>query len=768
MGGRKLFLGAFCALMLGFANAEEVTIKDIKIEGIQRTDPGTVLNYLPLKKGDKLTDSSASAAVKALYGTGFFESVQLAEENGILKILLKERPAISAVEVVGAKSMSENDIKKALRQIGIAPALIYNPSLADKAVQELKRQYFNKGRYNVEVNANRVPQERNRIRLTFNIDEGKEAKIKDIRFVGNKAFADGDLQRQMSLTTPNLWSWFTKSDRYSRQTLSGDLETIRSFYLNHGYLEFAIESTQVSITPDRQNVFITINLHEGKPYKVSAINLEGKLLLPEEELQKLITLKAGDTFSREKLTQSAEKIANRLGDEGYAFANVNPIPKIDEAKGMVSFTFFVDPGKRAYVRRINIEGNTRTKDEVIRRELRQMESGWYSAAQVERSKTRLNRLGYFKEVNVETTPVPGTIDQVDVTFNVTEQSTGSVMAGAGFSTQEGLILSGSISENNLFGTGNRVALTANTGVINKVYSLTFTRPYITPNGISLSLQGFYHDFDSTENDWFWDLARYSYKNFGGLMHFGVPLSENDSFSFGGGYEQTNLGDLRDYTPSYIRDFYDKNGSDNSTIRLDFAWERDFRDHFFFPRRGWYSRVGTEFGVPGSDVEYFKGDVQGQYYIPFGDTMALMLNAGIAYGDGFSGDDLPFYKFYYAGGSNSLRGFENGTVGPHDEYEDAIGGDKRILMNAEYFFPMPFSLPLPGADSQQMRLSLFVDAGSVWMPGDSYDIGDLRYSTGLGFAWISPFGPIKVSVAYPIVQKDDDETQPFQFSFGTNF
>lgn len=746
---------------------QEFIVRDIKVEGVERTEPGTVFAYLPIRAGETLTQDKATSALRALYATGFFEQVELKRgDQGLLIVQVRERPAISRIEILGTKDIGADKVKESLRTAGIAPARIYNPSLFDQALQELQKAYYNVGKYNVRVEKEVKPEPRNRVALILKVDEGDVAKIRGIRFVGNNSFSERRLSGLFTSTTPGLLTWFNKHDRYSRQTLSADLEKLRSFYLDHGYLEFNIESTQVSITPDKKSIYITIAVREGDPYKVSRVDFAGKAAISAEELKKLVTVRPGETFSRAKLTETTQKVTRRLGDQGYAFANVATTPELDKEKHEVALTLMVDPGKRAYVRRINIRGNTVTKDTVIRRELRQLEGGWYSASQAQLSKDRLGRLGYFSDVSIDAKPVPGAADQVDLDVKVTEQSTGSIMAGVGFATSEGFLLSGGISQNNLFGTGNQLSLSANSGDINTIYSLNFVNPYFTKDGVSLGVELFYHNFDATDSHYS-NLSQYSYSSKGGNLQFGLPLTELMRFTLGGGYENTTA-DLWHYTPQFIRNFYDQYGRDNSTIRTDFALARDSRDSLTYPTRGMYTRLGAEVGVPGSDIEYYKLSAEQQVFWPIREVMALMLRGEIGYGDALGGDDFPFYKNFFVGGSNSVRGFKTGTIGPHDEYRDAMGGSEKVEAGMEFYFPVPGRL-----EDKTMRLSTFVDAGAVYggygvRNNDDFDLSEMRLAGGLAFSWISPFGPIKVSAAVPIRKRDDDRTEPFQFSFGTNF
>jgi len=751
------------ALLAAFATfpgfAETFVVKDIRVEGIQRTEAGTVFSYLPVKVGDTLTEEKAAAAIKALYATGFFKDVRLEARDDVLIVLVEERPSISKITLTGIKEFSEEDLKNGLKQTGLAEGRVLDRAMLDKAEQELRRQYFNRGKYAVEIKSTLTPLERNRVAVQFDVVEGDSSKIRQINIVGHKAFKEKELLKQFTSTTPGWLTWYTKNDQYSKTKLAGDIESLRSFYLNRGYLEFNVDSTQVSISPDKKDIYITVNLTEGPQYTVSDIKLAGQILLPEEEIKKLITIKPGEVFVRDRLTESTKSIGDLLGNEGYAFANVNAVPELDKDKSQVAFTLFIDPGRRVYVNRINIAGNTKTRDEVVRREVRQMEGGWYDAAKINRSRERLNRLGYFTEVNIETPSVSGTTDQVDVNISVAEKSTGSIMVGAGFSSSEGLILSGSVSQSNLFGTGNRLTAQINSGSVNTVYSLSFTNPYYTINGVSLGYDIYRRDVDSTDLD---NTGYFENSTYGAGVRFGLPVNERDFISLGMTYEQSSVK-VDDTSPDEWQDFVDEFGEDNDTLRLDGSWSRDTRDNFLFTSRGTLQRVALEVGTPVGSLQYYKFSLQHQQYFNLRRGFALMLNGEIGYGDGLDDKPLPFFKNFYAGGSGSVRGFQKGTLGPKDEDGDALGGNKRIVANAELFFPVPGL-----KDDKSLRMSTFIDAGAAYGVDEDFALDGLRYSAGVAVLWVSPLGPLKFSLAAPLVSKDGDEEEVFQFTLGNTF
>lgn len=759
---------------------EPFVVKDIRVEGIQRTEAGTVFNYLPVKVGETMDDDKASQAIKGLFSTGFFKDVRLEQEGGVLVVVLQERPAIAKIDFSGNSAFPSDKMKEGLKQIGLAEGLIFDRSMLDKAEQEIKRQYLSQGKYGAKVKAIVSPMERNRVGVKFEIEEGLVAKIKAINIVGSQTFTESELLEQFKLTSPNWLSWWNKDDQYSKQKLSADMEALRSFYMNQGYMDFSIDSTQVSITPDKRDIYITISITEGEKYTVSDIKMAGEMLVPEAELSKLITVEQGENFNRQKVTESSKAIGDRLGNEGYAFANVNAVPEVDKEKRTVAFTFFVDPGRRVYVRRMNLTGNTRTRDEVMRREMRQLESSWYDASKIERSRQRLDRLGYFEDVNVETPAVAGTTDQVDVNIDVKEKSTGSVMFGAGLSSSEGVVLGVTVNQANFLGTGNRVSAQVNTGKVNTTYAFSFTDPYFTPDGVSRGFSVYRKDVDSGSLD----VGNYRSSSYGAGMNFGIPLNEGDIIGFGLTFDYTKL-DLDKRSPQRYIDYCNSDtGCDNTSLRLDLNWAHDTRDNILFPNKGVLQRATAEIGLPGLDQEYYKLNYQHAWYKDITKTFTLMLNGEIGYAGGYGSNDFPFFKNFYAGGVGSVRGYGSSSLGPRDvdpgldgvrntadDGKDyAVGGTRRIVGNAELFFPVPFL-----KDSKQWRLSAFVDAGSVWggkvdqKRGCDNSMGDcMRYSTGVGVSWYSPFGPLKVVLAKSLNEKPEDKTEVLQFQMGSQF
>jgi outer membrane protein insertion porin family len=753
----RWFRLAWLLLVLHSAAAtaiEPFVIKDIRVEGIQRTEPGTVFTYLPVKVGDTMTDEKAAQAIRALFATGFFRDVILEREGDVLVVVLQERPSIALIEFTGLHEFEKEQILTGLRQIGFAEGRIFDKSALDRGEQELKRQYLTRGYYAVNISTTVTPLERNRVSLNFNIDEGRVAKIRQISVIGAKAFRESDLLKEFVLRPPGMLTWFSKQDQYSRQKLSADIESLRSYYLDRGYLEFSVDSTQVSITPDKQDIYITVSITEGRRYTVSDVKVAGETLLPEAEVRSLIQIKPGEVFSRARLTESNKLIADRLSNEGYAFANVNAVPELDREKQTASFTFFIDPGRRVYVRRVNITGNHRTRDEVIRRELRQLEGGWYSGEKIHRSKTRIDKLGYFQEVNLETPAVPGTTDQVDLNINVVEKPTGVLLAGAGYGS-EGILLQGSVTQQNIFGSGRHVGIAVNSSEIQTVYSLSYTNPYFTVDGVSQGFDIYYRTVSPAD----FGLARYETETAGGALRLGVPITEIDTINYGLGYENTQITTFPD-SPLIYQDYVKTFGPDNSNLFMTVSWARDQRDSLIYPTRGSLHRSSAEVGTPAGDLQYYKVSYQYQRYFPLTRSVVFMANGDVGYGDGYGDQPLPFFKNYTAGGINSVRGFKSYTIGPKDQSGAPRGGSQRLVGNAELLFPFP------GLENDRsVRLTTFLDMGYV---GDKFDSADVRFSTGVGVHWVSPLGPLRIMFGFPLRKQPGDSTQSIQFTVGGVF
>ncbi|KUM01889.1 outer membrane protein assembly factor BamA [Chromobacterium subtsugae] len=749
--------------------ADPFVIKDIRVEGLQRTEPGTVFNYLPVKVGDTFTDAKAQESIKALFNTGFFNDVRVESRGDTLIVTVAERPVITQLNINGAKEFSKDQLKKALKDNGFAESLIFDQALLDGAVQELKRQYYSRGKYSVEITPSVTKLERNRVSVTLDINEGVTARIKEIRIVGANAFAQSKLLDEFSLTTGGWLSWITKDDQYSKQKLTGDLEKLKAFYQNQGYMEFAIDSSQVSISPDKQEMYLVINVHEGKKFTVSDVRLAGDLKVPEAELRKLVLIKSGDTFDNEKVTESVKAISDRLGVAGYAFANVNVLPDIDHDKQTAAFTFFVDPGRKTYVRRVNVAGNSKTRDEVIRRELRQLEGAPYNAADVKRSKERLELLGYFEDVNVETPAVSDAPDQVDMNISLKERSTGSISGSLGYVQGEGLVLGASISQSNIFGSGKYMSLSMSTGQVNKNYSLSFTDPYFTPDGVSLG----YDIYDRVYNPDATSISAYKTSTVGADVRFGVPITEYDRINFTLGAEKTDITTYANSPSQYI-DFVNKYGNSNYTVLGTVGWARDTRDSALWPTRGASIKVNADAGLPGGSMQYYRLTHQQTWFFPLSKDFTLMLNGELGYADGYGKTkQLPFFQNFYMGGLGSVRGYDTSSIGPVDGSGNFIGGNRKVVANAEILFPFPGM-----KDNKSLRTSLFFDAGTLWNtswtpgPNDPQTASNasngLRYSAGLALTWLSPMGPMKFSIANPLKKEPNDKIQRFQFQLGASF
>ncbi len=743
------------------AEMQEFVIEDIRVVGLQRLTPGTVFNYLPVEVGDKFNEQISVEAARALFGTGFFNDVRLEKDGNVLVIYLKERPAISSINISGNEDIKTEDLMDGLKNVGFAEGRVFDQSQLDKLEKELRRQYFSRGKYAVRIESDVDPLSNNRVAVSINITEGKAARIRQINIVGNRAFDEDELLDEFELSPRTLFSFFTKKDQYSKQKLSGDLETLRSIYLDHGYVNFNIDSTQVSITPDKKDIYITINITEGEQYTVSGVKLAGELVLPEEELFKLVSVKRGGLFSRKDITDSTTAITDALGTEGYAFANVNSIPNIDGENKTVDITFFVDPGKRAYVRRINFSGNTRTRDEVLRREMRQQESGWISTPKVERGKVRLQRLGYFKNVNVETPAVAGSPDLVDVNYSVEEKPFGNFMAGVGYSQTSGLILQTSITQDNFLGSGTRMQFAFNTSEINRRFSVGYLNPYYTIDGISRGFNLNYQETDAFDAN----VTAFDSRIYGGGVNFGIPISEYNSISTAFSYENTKISESRFPVtdPDRARFF----GDPFDIFRFSVGYSYDTRNKTILPEDGFYHSITGEVAVPflGNSLEFYKIRYRTQWYFPVYGDFILSVKGEFGYGDSLSsGEELPFFENFYAGGPRSVRGYEENTLGPEDEFGRPLGGNLKIVGGTELIIPIPFLDQF----KDSVRMSAFFDGGNVYGRDQGLDLGELRYSAGISGIWVSPFGLVSVSIATPIGDQPGDETQRFQFNFGTNF
>jgi outer membrane protein insertion porin family len=733
------------------------TIRDIRIEGLQRVEPGTVFASIPLRVGETYDDDKASAAIRALYALGVFKDVRIEVADDVVVIAVEERPTVAGVEFSGVREFDKEVLMKSLREVGLAEGRPYDKALIDRATQELKRQYINRSLYGAEIQTTVTPIERNRVNLTFTVTEGSPARIKEIRIVGNQAFSESTLRGLFELDTGNWLSWYTKSDRYSRTKLNGDLETLKSYYLSRGYIDFRIDSTQVAISPDKQEVSIIINITEGEPYIVSEVDLAGNYLNREDEFKQLITVKAGQPYNANDVAETTKAFTDRFGDFGFAFARVEARPEIDRARRVVRLVFAADPSRRVYVRRININGNDRTRDEVIRREFRQYEAAWYDGRKIRLSRDRVDRLGYFTEVNIETADVPGAPDQVDLNLTVAEKPTSSVQVGAGFSSAERLSLNFSFKQENAFGTGQYLAVELNTSKFNRVLVLSSVDPYFTADGISRSFD-IYHRSSKPYNNYG---GNYELITEGGSLRFGVPFTENDTVFFGGGIERTRIKTGTNIPAEYLA-YAEQFGYTSNTVPLTVGWARDDRDSALAPNRGRYQRFNTEWGV-GGDARFIKLNYQFQQFVPLSRQYTLAFNSEFGWGKGLNGRPFPVFKNFYSGGLGSVRGFEQSTLGPRSITGTYAGGPKKITLNGELV------APFPGAGNDKtLRLFAFTDVGTVWGESEKVDLSQMRASAGVGIGWISPVGPLRLAWATPVRKFAGDKIQKLQFQIGTSF
>ncbi len=747
------------ALRVGPAQAvEPFALKDIRVEGLQRADAGTVFAALPFRIGDTYTDEKGAAALRALFATGLFKDVRIDIDSGVAVVIVEERPVIASIDFVGMKEFEKDALVKSLRDFGIGEGLPFDKSLADRAEQELKRQYLTRSLYAADVVTTVTPQERNRVNVTFTVTEGAPAKIREIRITGNKVFSEGTLKGLLELNDGAWLNFYLKGDRYSRAKLNADLETLRAYYQNRGYLEFEIESTQVAISPDKEDITITVNVREGQLYTVTAVKLEGDYLGKEDEFKSMVRIRPGQSYRAETVAETTRAFIDRFGTFGYAFARVDSRPEIDRAKGQVVVTLVSEPQRRVYVRRISVAGNTRTRDEVIRREFRQFESSWYDGRKIKLSRDRIDRLGYFNEVTVDSAEVPGTPDQVDLTVTVKEKATGSLSVGAGFSSADKLSLTASIKQENIFGSGNYLGVEVNTSKYNRTLVVSTVDPYFTIDGISRGIDLYYRTSKPI------NIAadtQYEFVTQGGSVRFGVPFSEYDTVFFGIGAERTQIKGDNQLPNSYFL-YREEFGKSSVSVPLTIGWARDSRDSALVPTAGRYLRVNLDY-APFGDAKFARVNLQGQQYIPISRGFSYGINAEIGYGKGLSGRPYPIFKNFYGGGLGTVRGFDQGSLGPVDVTGAFIGGNRRLNINNELY------VPVPGANADRtLRIFLYADAGNVWGENQTVDFDSLRASVGLGVSWVSPVGPLKLSYGTPIKKKPEDRIQRLQFQIGTAF
>ena len=781
-------------------------VSDIRIDGLSRISAGTVYNYLPVNKGDRLTSDEAQRAIRALYQTKFFSDVEFDRDGDILVIKVVERPSIAKLTLRGNKDIKTEDLKKGLKEIGLSEGETFDRLALDNVQQELIRQYYNRGKYNVSVIPHVTRLDRNRVAVEIEIREGKAAKIKELNIIGNHAFTDKQIRDGFESDTTNWMSWYSKDDQYSREKLSGDLEKLQSYYMDRGYADFGVDSTQVAIAPDKRAMYIDASIKEGEIYKVSDVKLLGELILPEKTMRQLVFIKAGQTFNRGAIEASTKAIKAVLANIGYAYAKVTPVPKLDKEKRTVDLTLYVEPGQRVYVRRVVFTGNTRTEDNVLRREMRQLEGSWYSQAAIDRSKIRLQRLGYFKKVDIDKKLVPGTQDQVDVSVKVEEQSAGSMQFGVGYSQYSGIILNASVSQNNLFGTGDSFSVSGQRSTYQTSIGVNYYNPYLTDSGIGIGYNAAYSKTDYGNTDF----ANYSTsaKSFSSFL--GIPITETDAVRLGLGISTNKINLFEGYSPAVLIDYQNEIGS--KTIHSwtgTLGWNHDTRNGYWAPTRGGLISASTDVALPGSTVQYWKLTTELNHYWPIGKGFVLYLDGQLGYGKTYGSNgisdtafdalkassaaqdpthvltdmrqDFPFWQNFYAGGVRDVRGFQDNTLGPRicidgstpdkvgncsaGYYAQPIGGAFKVLGTAELY------IPIPGLkDVNTARVSWFVDVGNAYKDYKNFSASTLRASTGVSLHWQAPIGPLIISFAMPFRTQADDGhyEERIQFTFGSQF
>lgn len=767
--GIGFLLAFFLWASIAQANTASFVVEDIRIEGLQRVSPGIVFRNFPVNAGDQVTSEALARSTRQLFQSGYFDDIQLLREDSVLILQLQERPAVSLIRLEGNKVLEDEALLDGLKQTGLQEGDVFKRATLEQIKQDLVRVYASQGRYGASVETDVESLPGNRVALNINIKEGNVATIQHINIVGNNVYSDQELQDLFSLKLPNFWSFYKKDDRYARQKLSGDLERLRSYYLDSGYVNFSIDSTQVSITPDKRHVFITVNVSEGEKYTIREVDIAGDMVVSEEDLLEVVRVESGQTFSRRLITQSQDALVKRIGDEGYMFANISPAPELHD-DNTVTVKFFLDPGKRTYVRRINVSGNTRTADDVIRQHLKQMEAAVASNELIEQSKIRLEKTGYFKTVNVETVPVPGTDDQVDIEYSVEEQQSGSFSASVGFSQSSGIILGFQLQQDNFLGTGKKVGVGISNSDTLTEYSYSFVDPYYTVDGVSRGFNIYYRERDFDEDN----SSAFSTDEFGGGVNFGYPIDEYQRLNFGASVEQVTINTNSLNTPAEITQFLNDEGNDYVNFTLSAGWSDNHLNRGFFPTKGYSQSASIEVGIPGSDLSYYRALYNAKWYQPLTDDRywIVSLKGRLGYGGELGDNEYPFYKHFYAGGLKTVRGFEQNSLGPRDSLDDPFGGDVMITGGAEFIFPVPFV-----KDKSSWRTLFFVDGGNVFDSNcssvstnceDGVKLDELRFSAGFGLSWLTPIGPLSIALSVPLNDKEDDETEVFQFALGQTF
>ena len=733
------------------------SLRDIRVEGLQRIEPGTVFASLPFKVGETYSDDKGAAAIRSLFGLGLFSDVRIEIQDDVVVVVVAERPTVAEISFTGFKEFDAEVLRKSLRDVGLTEARPFDKALADRAEQELKRQYLNRSMYAVQIVTTVTPVDRNRVNLNFSVTEGDVAKIREIRLVGNEAFSESTLRGLFDLDTGNWLSWYTKSDRYSRAKLAADLESLRSYYMTRGYLEFNIESTQVALSANKEDMAITISISEGKRYVVSSVKLEGDYLGKESDFKSMIAVVAGQPYNADKVSETTKAFTDYFGTFGYAFARVEAVPEIDRENARVALTLQAQPSRRAYVRRINVSGNNRTRDEVIRREFRQFESAWYDSDRIKLSRDRIDRLGFFTQVGIDTQEIPGIPDQVDLLVTVAEKPTGNLSIGAGYSQSEKLSLIGGIKQENVFGTGNYLGVDLNTSKFNRQISVTTTDPYFTQDGISRTVDVYYR----TTRPYTQQGGDYQLINPGVNVRFGVPFTETDTVFFGAGVESTKIVSGTSMPAAYL-DFARVYGVRSTSVPLTVGWTRDDRDSALVPTVGRLQKVQSEIGIA-ADTRYVRANYQFQQYIPLNRQFTVAFNADVGWGKGLGGRPFPVFKNFFGGGLGSVRGFDQGTLGERDITGAFIGGPKKVGFSTELL------APFPGAGNDRtLRVFGFFDVGNVYGENETVELNKMRASVGVGLSWISPVGPLRLAYANPVRKYAGDRIQKVQFQIGTSF
>ena len=736
---------------------EPFKVRDIRVEGLQRVEPGTVFASLPVRVGDDYNDDKGAAAIRSLFGLGLFTDVRMEAVGDVLVVVVQERPTIADVEFAGSREFDKEQLRAVMRDIGLTDGRPFDKALADRAEQELKRQYINKSFYAAQVVTTVTPIDRNRVNLTFTVVEGDTARIKDIRIVGNQAFSESTLKGLFDQDTGGWLSWYTKSDRYARPKLNADMEALRSYYLQRGYLEFRIDSTQVAIAPNKEEISITVNITEGQRFVVSGVKLEGNFLERDDEFKSLVKIRAGEPYNADDVAETTKAFSEYFGNFGYAFARIEAVPELDRDSGRVALTLSADPQRRAYVRRIIIAGNDRTRDEVLRREFRQFEASWYDGEKIRLSRDRVDRLGYFTAVDVESQEIPGSPDQVDLVINIKEKPTGSLQLGAGFSSAEKISFSFAIKQENVFGSGNYLGINLDTSKFKRTLTFSTTNPYFTEDGISRTLDVYYRTDKPYEDQG----GNYELITTGASVRFGVPFTEIDTVFFGGGLEQTRIKPGTNIPAAYLV-YASRYGYTSSAVPLTIGWSRDSRDSALAPNSGRYQKLNSEWSVAG-DARYVRANYQFQQYVPLNKKFTMAFNAELGLGTGMNGRPFPVFKNFYAGGLGSVRGFDQGTLGPRDVTGASLGGPKKVNFNFELI------APFPGAGNDRtLRVFTFVDVGNVYGENDTIRLNEMRASAGVGLSWVSPLGPLRLAYALPVRKFAGDRIQKLQFQIGTSF